>query len=255
MLCFQNCHRRLLSLLLLVSLALAYTSSARAEGVIRVVADEWPPFSGSELPSGGISLDVIETVLTKAGYNVKTDIVPWARIMAGASEGGFDVVGSLFMDEELQKSLIYGAPFYATEIHFVRQKGSTTTFSDLASLKPYSIAVGDGFLYEPAFDAMNSLNKVTVTTTLQGLRMVGAGRADLTLDSMEVLTHSLQLAGGDLADRVEILPGVLAKHEIHMAVSKTLPNSNEIVDDFNRVLAEMQADGSLDELLRKHIAP
>ena len=122
----------------------------------------------------------------------------------------------------------------------------------LDSLGNRSIAVGDGFLYEENFDRADYLNKRVVTTTDQAVQMVAAGRVDLTLDSLEVLQHAIDAANPPIANRIELLPFVLAEHEIHMAVRQDLPQSEKVVLDFNRTLAEMRADGSLEALLSAH---
>ncbi len=221
---------------------------------ITVVADEWPPFSGESLPNGGISLDVIATVLRRAGYEVETEVLPWARIIDGSRRGDYDIVGSLFFDPGIASYMTYGDPFYETEIRFAQQTGAGHTVNGLASLRPYSIAVGDGFLYEENFDRAEDLKKVVVTTALQGLQMVAHGRADLTLDSIEVLQYSIKNDDPTIADRIEFLPYVLAAHKIHMAVRNSLPEKDKIIADFNRTLAEMRADGSFAALLKKHAA-
>ena len=225
---------------------------ARAGDTITIVADEWPPFSGENLHNGGISLDVIATTLRRAGYTVETAILPWARIMDGARKGEHDVVGSLFFDPDIAQYMTYGESFYQTEVKFVQKKGAGLSVQGLDSLRPYSIAVGDGFLYEEQFDRADYLDKVVVRTALQGILMVAHGRADLTLDSQEVIRYSVHNHAPEIADDIEFLPGALATHDIHMAVSNTLPNREDVVADFNRVLAEMRADGSLAELLAKH---
>ena len=227
------------------------TASAASEP-ITLVADEWPPFSGSELPGNGISMDVTRAVLERAGYEVQPAILPWARIVSGAQDGDYDVVTSLFASAEMQQVLHYSEPFYTTEIKFIQRKGRDIAVGDLSSLRPYSIAVGAGFLYSPEFDDAEFLNKIEVTTTLQGIRMVAAGHADLTLDSTEVIRHSILRDDPTLADEIEVLEPALTSQNIHMAVSTFRPDHATIVDDFNRALAEMRADGSFDALLKKH---
>ncbi len=239
------------------ALAVAFitVSPALSGQRVTVVADEWPPFSGENLPNRGMSLDVISTILRRAGYEVETQVLPWARIMDGARKGDHDIVGSLFADPEIETFMTYGKPFYQTEIHFVQGAGRDIAISDLDSLRPYSIAVGDGFLYEQNFDQADYLNKIVVTTALQGLQMVAYGRADLTLDSVDVLRYAIRADDPSISDRVEILPHVLTTHGIHMAVRNDLPGKDQLVAAFNRVLSEMQEDGSLAELLQKHTGP
>ncbi|WP_299916817.1 ABC transporter substrate-binding protein [uncultured Roseobacter sp.] len=225
---------------------------ALADEKLIVVADEWPPFSGGTLPGQGISIDVTRAVLTRAGYIVETAILPWSRVVSGAKAGDYDVVTSLFLDPEMQVSLSYSDAFFKTQVKFVRKNGSDIMYRGLNSLQPYTIAVGTGFLYEPEFDGADHLNKFEVTTTLQGIQMVAAGRVDLTLDSTHVIRHSILGADPALLEQIEFMDPALADQEIHMAVSKLRPDHETIVSDFNAALAEMQADGSLATLLIKH---
>ena len=159
---------------------------------LTVVADEWPPFSGEALPNKGISLDVIRSVLERAGYQVEVAVVPWARIMDGARKESYDLIGSLFHTEDLKKHVTYSDSYYTTEVKFLRKIGSDHNYGSLDDLRALSIAVGDGFLYSEAFDQADFLNKLVVTTTLQCVRMVAHGRADLTLDSEEVVRYALE---------------------------------------------------------------
>ncbi|WP_300058727.1 ABC transporter substrate-binding protein [uncultured Roseobacter sp.] len=225
---------------------------APAQDKLIVVADEWPPFSGAALPGKGISIDVTRAVLTRAGFEVETAILPWSRVVSGARSGDYDVVTSLFLDAEMQQALTYSEPFFETQVKFVRKTGSDVRYDGLQSLTPYVIAVGTGFLYEPAFDTAEFLNKFEVTTTLQGVQMVAAGRVDLTLDSTHVVTHSVLMEDPGLLDQIEFLEPSLADQKIHMAVSKQRPDHDHIVAAFNTALAEMRADGSLAALLQKH---
>lgn len=216
-------------------------------------ADEWPPFSGASLPGQGMSLDVINAVLTEAGYDVQTEVVPWARIMGDVEIGRFDIIGSLFADPEMETYLIYSDPFYITDVQLVQRTGDSHAYTTVEALRPYTIAVGDGFLYQDEFDRADYLNKVVVTTTLQAIQMVAAGRADLTLDSVDVVRHAIADEDPSLQGRVEFAPGVLARQGIHMAIRRDVENSAQIVADFNAALAAMQSDGRLDTLLARHV--
>lgn len=238
--------------LLAVAVVSLLSSTVRSQETIRVVADEWPPFSGEALPGKGISIDVITEVLTRAGYRVESEILPWARIMGEARSGNFDVIGSLFSDPEIAEFMTYGDPFYQTKVQFLRRSGTEHQITEFADLHKFSIAVGDGFLYSPEFDRAKDLNKVVVATALQGIQMVAFDRADLTLDSVEVLEHSIVQSKSDLAERVEFLPFVLTTHGVHMAIRNSHPDAAKVVADFNRVLAKMEGDGSLQRLLSKH---
>ncbi|MEL7467813.1 MAG: transporter substrate-binding domain-containing protein [Pseudomonadota bacterium] len=222
--------------------------------VLTVVADEWPPFSGKDLPGQGMSPDIIAQVLQRAGYRAEVSILPWARIMHGvrSETAEFQIIGSLFYDDELAGLIDYSNAYVETEVKFVRRVGTDAEFKDLSSLKSYSIAVGDGFLYEDNFDRAQELNKVVVTTALQGVQLVAAGRADLTLDSSDVINYAVSVQDPTLEGKIEYLDKVLATRGIHMAVMSNVPNREQIINDFNAALRSMSDDGSLDRLLAKH---
>ena len=148
--------------------------------------------------------------------------------------------------------MAYSNPFYDTQVRFVQRAGTHHPFETIQDLAPYSIAVGAGYLYSEEFDTAATLNKVTVTTVEQGMRMVAAGRVDLTLDSVDVLNFIINDADMRLGAQIEILPFVLATQQIHMAVRDDLEGRDRVIADFNRVLAEMRADGRLEAILAAH---
>lgn len=245
--------RTILALVIAFATMATVSRADTAKPTIRAVADEWPPFSGATLPGQGLSLDVISAVFSRAGYAVDSQVIPWARIMDGARRNEFDVVGSLFFDSELEAVLAYSEPFYATDVRLVQQIGDKHTFTTVSDLRPYSIAVGDGFLYEDEFDRADYLNKVVVTTTLQAMQMVAFGRADLTLDSVDVINYAMRRLDPSLADQLEFVPGTLTSQNIHMGLRQDFPNRDQVLSDFNGALEEMRADGSLDALLERHV--
>lgn len=235
-----------------ICLSIGIASAAYAKDEIHLVADEWPPFSGNALPNGGISLDVISAVFERAGYPVRTEILPWARVISGAKSGAYDAVGSLFFDPEIAEFMSYSDPFYETTIQFLQRTGAGHEVNGLGTIGELSIAVGEGFLYEEEFDRADYLNKVHVTTALQGIKMVAYGRVDLTLDSVDVLKHAIDTEIPELKDALTLLPFVLERQHIHMALRADLPNRETVLSDFNAALRSMQIDGSLEALLEKH---
>lgn len=238
--------------ILAAAIWLSPTEVMSDQATLTIVADEWPPFSGQDLPNKGMSLDVISTVLERAGYEVETAVLPWARIMAMTAANDVDIVGSLFFDPTMTKHVTYAEPFYETDVRLVRRIGSDHQFEGVKELMPFAIAVGAGFLYQDEFDKAEYLNKIEVTTTLQGMQMLAAGRVDLTLDSSDVINHVLRHDDPSLAGKIELAPGALVTQQIHMAVGNSVEGRDKIVADFNRTLAEMRLDGSLADLVRVH---
>ncbi|WP_299852610.1 ABC transporter substrate-binding protein [uncultured Roseovarius sp.] len=228
-----------------------FSSAAAAQNTIKVVADQWVPFGSSDHPNGRNSLDVISTVLERASYNLEAEIVPWERALDSLKTGTYDVVGNLFQVLALVEYLTFSDPFYDTEVHFLQKRDANNSFTNVDSLKPYTIAVGAGYLSEGSFDRANFLKKKEVTTVIQGVRMVANERVDLTLDSVDVLNYVIAHEAPELSEMVEYLPNRLNMQAIHMVVCNGLQGRDVLLENFNRVLAEMLADDSPTELLSK----
>ena len=179
-------------------------------------------------------------------------MVPWERALQGRKRGDYDLIGNLFADTDLKKYLTLSEPFFQTDVKFVRKKGSAISFAKLPDLKPYKIAVGEGYFYESAFDTASFLKKQVVTNTLQGLRMVAGGRVDLTLDSVDVVTYLWSRKDKSLAQKLEFVPKALATRSIHFGVRKNFNGKDKLLKDFNRLLKQMKSDGSLEKLLLVH---
>lgn len=139
-------------LLMVACLLVSVSPAVAQQEKLTIFADEWPPFSGESLPNKGISLDVIATVLTQAGYDVETSVLPWARIMEMATANQIDIVGSLFFDPVMTEYVTYAEPFFSTDVRLVQQTGADHAYTSVKDLTPFSIAVGTRFLYQPEFD-------------------------------------------------------------------------------------------------------
>jgi polar amino acid transport system substrate-binding protein len=65
-----------------LSAALLVTSTEPAESEDKVVSIstlDWQPYTGSELPKGGATTDVVRTVFAKSGYKIDVAYQPWKR--------------------------------------------------------------------------------------------------------------------------------------------------------------------------------
>jgi polar amino acid transport system substrate-binding protein len=70
---------------------LAGTTSA-ADKSVSIATLDWPPYTGSKLPSGGATTVIVSTALAKAGYEANVVYVPWKRAIDMASKGTDDVI-------------------------------------------------------------------------------------------------------------------------------------------------------------------
>lgn len=237
----------------LLFLLLCLVSAApRADEVLRIAADRWPPYADVRLPGGGLAVHLVRTALQRAGYASEYVEVPWPRVLYGVRGGEYDLVVDAWYNSDRESFGEYSEPYLTNRVRLIKRRGSPIAFTRLADLHPYRIAVVRGYSYSPEFDRDPQLQRVKVLSFANAALMLQAGRVDLTLED-EVTAH-YQFAGELLAirDQLEFLPVPLAEKGLHILVSRRNPKHAQIVAAFNEAIRAMRADGSYQALMREH---
>jgi polar amino acid transport system substrate-binding protein len=219
---------------------------------LRMAGDAWAPYADVSLLKGGLSVDLISTALARAGYTTEYDQVPWARAMHGLSEGRYDVViNAWYSDDRTQLGEFSGA-YMVNRLRFLKRKTSTIEYQSLLQLHPYSIAVVRSYAYSPEFDGDSDLKKVPVASFSTAVRMLAAGRVDLTVEDEYAARSALSREPQEIRGEVEFLPKPLSENSLHILVSLKNPDHAKIVADFDKAIADMRADGSYAKLFKLH---
>ena len=232
-------------------LGLLSSACAWAEPLL-IAANSWPPFTDQRLLNNGLAVDLVSTALSRGGFSSQYIEVPWARVINGVEHGNYDIAITAWFDPAREAFGQYSAPYMSNRIRFLQRKGEHIHFEQLADLLPYSIAVGRGYTYAPAFDRDTRLQKKPVTDFIIAARMLAAGRVQLTLEDEWVaqyyFAHELQ----DVRDQLEFLATPLAATPVHILVRRSHPQCAAIIDSFNQAIAAMREDGTYQAILKRH---
>ncbi|MBM3106358.1 transporter substrate-binding domain-containing protein [Pseudomonas sp. V1] len=239
----------LLRVLGLLGLLLA-SNTAHAQK-LRLVADVWPPFTGADLPGGGLATVIVTTALHRAGYDSEFEQAPWARALMGVEEGRYDVLVNAWFNDSRTLIGAFSTSYLTNRIRLLKRKGDPLKFKTLSDLSPYPIAVVRDYAYSPAFDTDARLQKIPVRNFSVAVRMLAAGRVGLTVEDEHVARYMLQRETRSLRDSVEFIDKPLGENTLHILVSLKNPRHEQIIAGFNRAIQEMRADGSYDRLLKR----
>ncbi|QRY80985.1 amino acid ABC transporter substrate-binding protein [Pseudomonas sp. PDNC002] len=238
--------------LLLLLMCLCIGSALRAEEVLRIAADRWPPYADQGLPGNGVAVDMVRAALKRAGFASAYIEVPWPRVLHGVKNGEYDLVADAWYTPEREVYGEYSEPYLINRVRLIKRRGSSITFTRLADLYPYRIAVVRGYSYSADFNNDPQLQRVPVFSFVNAAMMLQVGRVDLTLEDEITARHHFN---GDLAEvkeQLEFLPVPLAENGLRILVSRHNPRHAEIVAAFDKAIREMKADGSYDALMREH---
>jgi polar amino acid transport system substrate-binding protein len=224
---------------------------ALGQGKLRLVADNWPPFTDASMLDGGLATSIVTTALERAGYTSALEEAPWARALMGVSDGRYDVLINAWYNESRARIGQFSEGYLINRIRLLQRKGETLRYTRQSDLYPYSIAVVRDYAYSPEFDGDTRLQKVPVRNFSSALRMLAAGRVNLAIEDEYVARYNLLREPQAVRDGVVLVEPPLGENSLHILVSLKHPEHALIVERFDRAIAAMKVDGTYDRLLRQ----
>ena len=74
--CSGGCMRRVL-LLAFIVFTLPFPAALRAEGPVRLVSGEWPPYVSASLPGFGPAAEIVREAFAATGHEVVIEFMPF----------------------------------------------------------------------------------------------------------------------------------------------------------------------------------
>ena len=241
----------LLQVMLLVALVVL-TAQAKT---ISAAADPWPPFVDPDNSTQGLSLEIIRAALATQGYEVTMKFMPWNRALIMVQTGKVDILPDAWMSAERQKDLLFSEPYAANELKFIKRQGDPFEYSGLASLDDKTVGTILGYAYSDAFQKSRNFRRLESYDLITNVRHLLDGTLDLTVEDQIVATSRLKKADPNLLASIEFSKNALSVNKMYVAVGKTNPRAQDIIDAFNQGLAVIKANGSLAKILKPYVQP
>lgn len=247
--------RRLLNAAALLAALLAALPAA-ADGGMRIVTEEFPPYNLTE--NGritGFSTEVVEAVLRETGVAAPIQSMPWARAYDIALKGENVLIYSITRTTQREKLFKWVGVVAPSDWYLFARRGSGVTLTRLEDAKAYRTATvnedaGEQYLVANGFALgrqLQSSNKYE--SNYEKLRL---GRVDLWVAN-DLVAHYLSRRAGDeptqVLERALPLPDLGGSDGLYMAFSLRTPDST--VERFRRGLEAVKRDGRYAALKKK----
>ncbi|GEM_PF-196394 len=220
------------------------------------VTVDFPPYYGKDLPENGWVAEVVRAALEGQGYEVEIKFVPWSRAIKYTKEGYYDALLGAYYTEERAESYYFSAPISQARTGFFKRKDKTVNFKELTDLKEYRLGVVKDYATSKAFDAADYLNKVMVTSSDVGIKMLYHGSLDLMTDTeaavLYLAEHVLEQEETGISEQIEFIKPVLAMNKMYVAISKKAVDADLKLIDFNQGLRTIYLDGTFRSIKAKH---
>jgi polar amino acid transport system substrate-binding protein len=216
---------------------------------LQLFSVRWPPFADED-GRARIALDLTERALTRAGYKATTELVPDGSLNSALRDERFAGSSVLWQSPEREEYLLYSNPYFENRLVLVGAPGSRVDLTSLDELKGKRLGIVTGYAYGAELEQSREVTFVPAPSTEDNLRALLHGEVDYVLVDDLVIHHVLEEYPGKLKGRIEIGRTPLIKRTLHLALHKSHPDAQKIIDAFNAALVSMLRDGSYNELLQ-----
>lgn len=222
------------------------------EKIITAAADPYPPFVDQTDPQEGLSLAIIRAAYKTQGYTVKMEFVPWARAKSHTIDGKNDILPDVWSNEENRKTMVFSEPYAVNTIKFIKNVDDPFDYTGIESLKGKKIGTIKGYGYSDDFKEPKGFVREDVSDLITNIKKLLAKRIDLTLEDEIVAKVQIAKTDPSLLSRITFVEKAFDSKNLYVASGLANPRHQEIIDAFNKGLAEIKANGEFTKIMESY---
>jgi polar amino acid transport system substrate-binding protein len=241
--------RAIILLLPIAAFLVSMTTAGPQTRNLRLASTEWSPFTNDQ-GKARFALELVQTALDRAGIDSNTTIVDEGRLTPALLSGEFDGSAALWKDEARERALFYSQPYLENRLILVGRKGSDVSAKALVELAGKRLALVEGYAYGDKVTSPNGPIIVPSDNEEDSLEKLLDHDADYTLMDELVVEYILKNYATEAQSRLDFGSTPLIVRTLHLAINRTLPGAQKMIDLFNAEVLSMIADRSYHRLLR-----
>ncbi|MCF4114872.1 MULTISPECIES: substrate-binding periplasmic protein [Dethiosulfovibrio] len=221
---------------------------------IRFMTEELPPYNmkGDDGVATGIAVDVLAEMFKRVGSSrtaKDVEVLPWARGYKEVQSTPNTCLFSMTYTDERKPMFKWVGPLAASRTAVVALKSKGIKVGSEADLADLSA----GVIKEDIGDILArkaGMTKVQIAANnLQNVKKLNSGRIDVWVYEESVAQWQLKDMGFDPADYETVF--ALSQSHLYYAFHKDTDQA--LIDQLQKVLDEMKADGSYQAILDKYL--
>ncbi len=244
--------RRLKVFIAFLIVAIFFAHVEASAQTVTLVNSSWAPYKGNDLPNGGVVTDIARQALERAGYQVKTISAPWKRALKGAYSGQYDVVPAIWHNDERAEKLLFSKPVMQSRVVFISRPEVKFEFSGYSDLDGWVVGVGSGWGYPEAFKNAKKFVKEEAVDLNINMKKLVYGRLELIVAEEIAARYTASKLFSPERAKLHYSKMAIQENDLHIAVSKQNKSHKEIIERFDKAIAEMHRDGTFAGILKFH---
>lgn len=216
---------------------------------LHLATTPFPPFADSE-DQPRVALDLVSSALERSGYLAQIQIVADGTLTNALRVGDYDGSPAIWKSSEREEFLLYSAPYLENRLMLVGKKGSAVDAASFAALPGKKIGLVEGYAYGSEVEKAKEPVFVKAKSMEESFRSLLRGEVDYVLADALVIHHLIRQYPVQAQEHLSVGEKPLVTRTLHLAIRKTRPDAERIIEGFNRQLVSMLADGSYHRALQ-----
>ncbi|MBF0447919.1 MAG: transporter substrate-binding domain-containing protein [Magnetococcales bacterium] len=227
-------------------------SIANAQDKISFALLEWPPHTTQKSEGYGVASELISAICKEMNLEPQYHFYPLKRLLGYIEEGRHWAAFPGSHTKQRAERFFYSDPIFPqVDRLFYYKKKPDLIFNTLEDLRPFTIGGTKGFWYEEEFKKAG-LNTYYVSEDRVALNMLIHGRVDLVALNDVVGWQLIKTHFPDEIQNFAVIQPPLKVKKNYLLASKTYPNSEFILDQFNLGLKKVKELGIYRKIAQKY---
>ncbi len=235
-------------LLFVISLFFINHQVHAQEQSLQLASDVWPPFTDTE-GKKSFALVLVKEALERGEIEVNTEIVLFEQVLDGINSGSYDGSAALWKTGDRENYLLYSAPYLENRLVLVGRAGSDVSASSLSELQNKRVSIVSGYAYGSAIYTTPGVVILPGKSDQQNLEHLLEGKTDYMLVDELLIKYLLEYQHREVKKYLEVGAQAIMIQPLYLAILKSTPNAEKIIEDFNENIGLMMADGTYNEIL------
>jgi polar amino acid transport system substrate-binding protein len=220
-----------------------------------VTGEDYPPFTGSKLPGGGMLTQIVQSVFALQGVSTLLAWQPWKRGYLEATQGKYAATFPYIWTPEIEQTFLYSEPIYTFKQRLYSRRGEVYEPDNLPALVGKRFCYPLGWQPPAAIREMIERGELSVHTpkTLDACAQLLLLQRDDFFLANALLGDIILRQMGEQRAGLHTSTASFPTNTLHFIVPRNHPQASSLLHSFNQGLAALQASGAYHQLIALYL--
>lgn len=237
----------------LVAGVLLLVPSGAASETVRITNGEWPPYMSRDLPHYGIASRIVTEAFRLVGIDVEYGFFPWSRSLHMADNASWDGSAVWLWNPNREARFHFSDPVIASGyvwFHLSDREFDWQTMDDLAGMV---VGGTTDYDYGEAFTQAEESGSIIVERVARDeLNFLKLLHRRIDVFPMDRIVGLEMLNRHHTPEEVALVtyhPRPLRADDLHLIMSRDIPENAKRIELFNEGLRQLRESGSIERIL------